>query len=176
VDDLTTTQGLVALAAGGLALVALVWIIVLTVKLRRLRAGQRTVLGDAERDLVAHAAALQEACVQLRDWVEETAARLEGRMAAAEDRIDGCVSYTSVVRYDAWGEASGHQSSSLALLDLHRSGVVVSSILHRDQARVYVKQVREGASELALSPEEQEAIETAMAGAAPARPAAQRTQ
>jgi hypothetical protein len=176
VDDLTTTQGIVALAAGGLALVALVWIVVLTVKLRRLRAGQRTVLGDAERDLVAHAAALQEAFVQLRDWVEETAARLEGRTAAAEDRIDGCVAYTSVVRYDAWGEASGHQSSSLALLDLHRSGVVVSSILHRDQARVYVKQVREGASELALSPEEQEAIETAMAGAAPARPAAQRTQ
>ena len=174
-DDLTTTQGIVALAAGGLALVALVWIIVLSVKLRRLRAGQRTVLGDAERDLVAHAAALQEAFVQLRDWVEETAARLEGRMAAAEDRIDSCVAYTSVVRYDAWGEASGHQSSSLALLDLHRSGVVVSSILHRDQARVYVKQVREGESELALSPEEQEAIETAMAEAAPARPAAQRT-
>jgi hypothetical protein len=176
VDDLTTTQGIVALAAAGLALVALVWIIVLTVKLRRLRAGQRTVLGDTERDLVAHAAALQEAFVQLRDWVEETAARLEGRTAAAEDRIDGCVAYTSVVRYDAWGEASGHQSSSLALLDLHRSGMVVSSILHRDQARVYVKQVREGESELALSPEEQEAIETAMAGAAPARPAAQRTQ
>jgi hypothetical protein len=130
------------------------------------------VLGDAERDLVAHAAALQEAFVQLRDWVEETAGRLEERMAGAEGRIDGCVAYSSLVRYDAWGEASGHQSSSLALLDLHRTGVVVSSILHRDQARVYVKQVREGESELELSPEEQEAIETAMA---PARPAPQRS-
>jgi hypothetical protein len=169
-DDLTTTQGIVALAAGGIALVALVWAIVLAVKLRRLRATQRTVLGGAEQDLVAHAASLQEAFVQLRDWVEETAARLEERTAAAERRIDGCVAYTSLVRYDAWGEASGHQSSSVALLDLHRTGVVVSSILHRDQARVYVKQVREGESELALSPEEQEAIETAMA-AAPARPA-----
>ena len=175
-DELTTTQGIVALAAGGLAFVALVWIIVLTVKLRRLRAAQRTVLGDAERDLVAHAAALQEAFVQLRDWVEEAAGRLEDRTAAAERRIDGCVAYTSLVRYDAWGEASGHQSSSLALLDLHRTGVVVSSILHRDQARVYVKQVREGESELALSPEELEAIEAAMAGAGPAQPAAQQAQ
>jgi ATP-dependent Clp protease adapter protein ClpS len=60
---------------------------------------------------------------------------------------------------------SGHQSSSLALLDSHKSGVVISSILHRDQARVYVKQVREGASELELSPEEQQAIEDAMAAA-----------
>jgi hypothetical protein len=53
----------------------------------------------------------------------------------------------------------------MALLDSRRTGVVVSSILHRDQARVYVKQVREGESELELSPEEHEAIEAAMAGA-----------
>ena len=72
------------------------------------------------------------------------------------------------IRYDAMGELSGQQSSTMALLDAHRTGVVVSSILHRDQARVYVKQVREGESELELSPEEHEAIEAAMAGA-PAR-------
>jgi hypothetical protein len=171
VDDLTTTQGIVALSAAALALVALGWAIVLAVKLRRLRAAQRTVLGDAERDLVAHSAALEEAFVQLRDWVEETGGRLEARMSAGEQRIDGCVAYTSLVRYDAWGEASGHQSSSVALLDRHRTGVVVSSILNRDQARVYVKQVRRGESDLALSPEEQEAIETAMAGTRPAEPA-----
>lgn len=166
-DELTTTTGIVALAAAALALVALVWAIVLAVKLRRLRAAQRTVLGDAERDLVAHSAALQEAFLQLRDWVEETGGRLEERMNSAEGRIDGCVAYTSLVRYDAWGEASGHQSSSLALLDRHRTGVVVSSILNRDQARVYIKQVRGGESDLALSPEEQEAIEAAMSGAQP---------
>ena len=158
----------------GLALVALIWAIVLTVKLRRLRAAQRTVLGDAEQDLVAHSAALQEAFVQLRDWIEETAGRLEERTVTAEARIDGCVAYTSLVRYDAWGEASGHQSSSVALLDLHRTGVVMSSILHRDQARVYVKAVREGESDLALSPEEQEAIENAMAGVQPELAAARK--
>lgn len=171
-DDLTTTQGIVALAAGGVAIVALLWAIVLAVKVRRLRAAQRTILGGAEADLVAHAAQIQEAFVQLRDWVEETAARLEDRMATAEHRIDGCVAYTSLVRYDAWGEMSGRQSSTMALLDARRTGVVVSSILHRDQARVYVKQVREGESELELSPEEQEAIEAAIAGTAGA--AAQR--
>ncbi|MET0511156.1 MAG: DUF4446 family protein [Thermoleophilaceae bacterium] len=164
-DDLTTTQGIVALAAAGLALAALVWAIVLAVKVRRLRAGQRTVLGQGEKDLIAHAASLQEAFVQLRDWVEETAVRLEERMGTAEGRLDGCVAYTSLVRYDAWGEMSGHQSSSMALLDSRRTGVVVSSILHRDQARVYVKQVHEGESELELSPEERQAIESAMAAA-----------
>jgi Protein of unknown function (DUF4446) len=163
VDDLTTTQGIVALAAAGVAVVALLWAIVLAVKLRRMRAAQRTVMGEGQADLVAHAAQIQEAFVQLRDWVEETAARLEERMATAEERIDGCVAHTSLVRYDAMGELSGQQSSSMALLDSHRTGVVVSSILHRDQARVYVKQVRDGESELELSPEEREAIDAAMA-------------
>jgi hypothetical protein len=165
VDDLTTTQGIVALAAAGVGLVALLWVIVLAVKLRRVRAAQKTVLGGGQADLVAHAAQIQEAFVQLRDWVEETATRLEERMAMAEERIDGCVAYTSLVRYDAMGEMSGQQSSTMALLDAGRTGVVVSSILHRDQARVYVKQVRKGESELELSPEELQAIEAAMAAA-----------
>jgi hypothetical protein len=164
VDDLTTTQGIVALAAAGVAAVAFVWVIVLAVKLRRLRAAQRAVLGPGEADLVSHAATIQEAFVQLRDWVEETAVRLEGRVATAEHRIDGCVAHTSLIRYDAWGEMSGQQSSTVALLDASKTGVVVSSILHRDQARVYVKQVHEGESELELSPEERQAIEAAMAG------------
>jgi hypothetical protein len=59
---------------------------------------------------------------------------------------------------------SGRQSSSLALLDSRRSGVVLSSILHRDQARIYVKRVNEGEPELELSPEEQEAVSVALAG------------
>jgi hypothetical protein len=164
VDDLTTTEGIVALAAAGLALVAFVWVIVLTVKMRRVRADQRTVLGNGQSDLVSHAASIQEAFVQLRDWVEESAEQLESRMAAAEHRIDGCVAHTALIRYDAWGEMSGQQSSTMALLDASSSGVVVSSIVNRDQARIYVKQVHEGESELELSPEEREAIEAAMAG------------
>ena len=49
------------------------------------------------------------------------------------------------MRYDAYGEMSGRQSTSIALLDATRSGIVLSSIHHRDQARLYAKQVRDGA-------------------------------
>ncbi|MDQ4048318.1 MAG: DUF4446 family protein [Actinomycetota bacterium] len=164
-DALTTTEGIAAMAAGAVALVALVMAMVLAVKVRRLRSAQRAVLGDGgQGDLVEHAARLERGFVELRDWVEDAAAGIETRMAAAEARIDGCLAYRSLVRYDAWGEMSGRQSSSVALLDAHRSGVVISSILHRDNARVYVKQIVAGESELELSPEEQEAIEAALAG------------
>jgi len=164
-DELTSTAGLVALGAGAIALIALALATVLAVKVRRLRAAQKSVMGDGdERDLVAHAARIEQAFVELRDWVEETSAGIETRMATAESRIDGAVSYRSVVRYDAYGEMSGHQSSSIALLDSRRSGVVLSSILHRENARVYVKAVVEGEPEVEPSPEEHEAIEAALAG------------
>ena len=152
-----------ALAGAAVGLIALVLAIVLAFKLRRLRAAQRRVLGEAgELDLIEHAARLEQGFVALRDWVEETAQGIETRMASAEDRIDGCVTYRSLIRYDAYGEMSGRQSSSIALLDSHRSGVVMSSILHRENARVYVKQLHEGNSELELSPEEQEAVAAAL--------------
>ena len=168
--DLTSTQGIVALAAAGTAGVGLIFSLVLAVKLRRLRRAQRMVLGNAgERDLVDQAARLEMGFADLREWVEETLERTAMRMETVEQRLDGCVTYRALVRYDAYNELSGHQSSSLALLDSHRSGVVLSSIVHRDQARLYVKQIIHGEAEIELSPEEREAVESALA---PARQAA----
>ena len=163
--DLTDPAGLAALGAGALALVALVLALVLAVRVRRLRSAQQVVLGAGGRDdLVAHAAALSGAFGQLHDRVEEIAARMETRMAEAEHRIDGAIAYRALVRYDAYGELSGHQSTSLALLDAERNGVVLSSIAHRDTARLYCKQVLDGRGEHLLSPEEDEAIRRALAG------------
>jgi hypothetical protein len=165
VQDLTDPAGLAALGAGALALCALVTTIVLSVRVRRLRAAHQVVLGSHGRDdLVAHAAGLQEAFGALHDRVEEVAERLEERMRGAEERLDGAIAYRALVRYDAYGELSGHQSTSLALLDAERNGVVLSSIAHRDTARLYCKQVLDGRGEHQLSPEEDEAIRRALAG------------
>ena len=167
-DELTSTQGFVALGAAALALLALLFAAVLAFKLRRVRVAQRAVLGDGKRDLVSHAEELQTAFTQLRDWVEESIEHFERRMSEVEGRVDGCIAYSALVRYDAYNELSGHQSSSLALLDARKSGVVLSSIVHRDQARLYVKRLHHGEAELALSPEEQEAVDEALRPATPA--------
>jgi hypothetical protein len=165
VDDLTQPAGIAALAAGAVALIALVMAITLTVRMRRLRAEQRVVLGPSGHDdLVAHASSLQEAFQALHGRVEEVAERLEARMGEAEQRIDGAIAYRALVRYDAYGELSGHQSTTIALLDAQHSGVVLSSIANRETARLYCKAVRDGAGELELSPEETEAVRLALAG------------
>src|SRR3954466_4049837 len=162
-DELTTTQGIVALAAAGVGALALILALVIAFKLRRLRSAQKAVLGGGEqRDLVVHAQQLEKGFTDMRDWVEESIEHFERRMQSTESRLDGCVAYRSLVRYDAYNELSGQQSSSLALLDARQSGVVVSSILHRDQARLYVKQLHDGESEIELSPEEREAVDTAL--------------
>jgi Protein of unknown function (DUF4446) len=170
VDELTTTTGIVAVAAGAVALIALLWLIVLARRVSKLRAAQRVVFGERDaRDLVTHAAELDRDFRSLHSYVEDLATGLQSRLTTVEQRLDGAITYRGLIRYDAYNEMSGRQSTSIALLDARGSGVVVSSIHHRDQARLYAKQVVEGRGQLELSPEEQEAIRVALAGEVPDR-------
>jgi hypothetical protein len=164
VHDLTSTAGIVALAAVVVAVIALGLALVLAAQLRGVRSAQRVVLAGRQQDLVSHAAGLQTGFEGLSRHVQDTAGRLEQRMGLVERRLDGAVAYRSLVRYDAYGEMSGRQSTSIALLDATRSGIVLSSIHHRDQARLYAKQVSHGEGEIELSPEEQEAVRLALEG------------
>ena len=166
-DGLTDAAGIAALVAGGLALIALVVLGALWRRVSALRRDQRTVLGDDERDLVRHAAEIERQFAALHEWVIDVVTRVESRLETDEQRLDGVLAHRSVVHYDAYNELSGRQSTSIALLDAHRSGVVLSSIHHREQARLYVKQVQEGVSVVPLSPEEQEAVRAALAGEVP---------
>ena len=160
--QISTTE-LIAIAAAAVAVIALGAAVALAIALRRLRRAQRLVLGDhGERDLVAHAVDLHEAFGALREYLEDVGQRLDGRLSTAERRLDGAVTHRALVRYDAYNEMSGHQSLSIALLDANRSGIVLSSIHHRDSARLYAKQVIAGAPEQLLSPEEEEALRLAL--------------
>ncbi|MCW3014396.1 MAG: hypothetical protein JWO02_1488 [Solirubrobacterales bacterium] len=168
-DDLTSTTGALGLAAVVVALAALTVGIVALVRLRRLRADQQLVLGDTgSADVVAHAAGLSREFRALHAYVEDMATHLTGRLDTVETRLDGAIAHTSLVRYDAYNEMSGRQSTTLALLDDRRNGIVISTIHHRDTARMYVKRVVDGAGELQLSPEEDEAIRLALSTELPA--------
>jgi hypothetical protein len=168
VEELSSTASLIALGAAAVALLAVVWCAVLQRRLARLRAAQRVVLGEqGATDLVGHAAGLEQSFRALHDYVHDVAERLDGRLGTAEERLDGAVSHRGLVRYDAYNEMSGRQSLSIALLDAHGSGVVLSSIHHREQARLYAKFVREGRGDLELSPEEEQAVQAALTGESP---------
>lgn len=158
-----STAGIIAIAAGAVALVALGLTLRLAFVLRRLRTAQRAVLGtQGEQDLVAYATGLAEAFDSLQAFVDRTGGVLGERLDTAERRLDASIAHTGLVRYDALNEMSGRQSTSIALLDASRTGIVLTSIHHRDQARLYAKLVRDGQGELELSPEESDAIRQAL--------------
>jgi hypothetical protein len=156
---LESAAGWIALGAAVAAGVALLLAAAFYIKLRRFRRAQSVVLGEGKDDLVNFAVSLQARIDDLHRVVDEIATGI----SRVDKRVDGCLSHTSIVRYDAYEDAGGHQSASLAFLDAARSGVVVSAIQGRDYARIYVKELDRGRPSLALSPEEQEAVDRAMA-------------
>jgi Protein of unknown function (DUF4446) len=153
-----TTSLLVAIAACVAAGLALVVALVLWLRVSRLKAAQSVLLGSDTGDLLDFAVALQSRIDDVHRAVDEVAAGL----SRVDRRVDGSVTNTAVVRYDAYEGTGGQQSASVALLDATRTGTVLTAIQGRDYARIYVKDLDRGRSSVALSPEEQEAVDRAM--------------
>jgi hypothetical protein len=158
-SDLSDAAPWIAIGAAAAAVAALGLSLAFYLKLRSVRKAQLVLLGTGKDDLVNFAVSLQTRIDDLHRAVDEVAAGL----SRIDRRVDGCLSHIALVRYNAYEDAGGHQSASLAFLDGARSGVVMSAIQGRDYARVYVKELERGKASLALSPEEAEAVERAMA-------------
>jgi hypothetical protein len=105
-----------------IAIIVSAWLYML---MRRVRQDQKVVLGDDKaRDLVAHARATQERVDQLVAYIDG----LEEQIQFTGKRLDDCLTFRSVTRYDAYRDLSGMQSTSVALIDTRFSGMVISSI------------------------------------------------
>lgn len=153
-----SVAGWIAIGAGAAAGAALGLAFGHLLSLRRLRAAQLVLLGEGKADLVDFAVSLQGRVDELNRAIDEIASGL----ARVDRRVDGTVSNTGIVRYDAYENTGGHQSASIALLDASRTGVILSAIQGRDYARIYVKELDRGHASIALSPEEQDAVDRAM--------------
>jgi hypothetical protein len=148
----------VAIAASAVAGLTFVLAVSLWRRVSRLQSAQSVVLASGHKDLLDFAVSLQARIDDLHRAVDEVAAGL----SRVDRRVDGSVTNTAVVRYDAYEGTGGQQSASMALLDSTRTGTVVTAIQGRDYARIYVKDLDRGRSSVALSPEEQQAVERAM--------------
>jgi hypothetical protein len=154
-----SVAGWIAIGAAAVAVVALGLALAAFRSLSRVREGQRALLGDGRSDLVDFAVSLQGRVDELHREVDGVRASL----ASTDRRMDESVAKTAIVRYDAYADSGGHQSASVALLDSSRTGIVLSAIQGRDYARIYIKELDRGHASVALSPEEQEAVDRAMA-------------
>jgi hypothetical protein len=154
-----TVELALAVAACAAAAIAFAVGIVVWRRAARIEAAQSVVLGTGRGDLLDFAVSLQARIDDLHRAVNEVATGL----SRVDRRVDGSLTNTAVVRYDAYEGTGGQQSASVALLDATRTGTVFTAIQGRDYARIYVKDLDRGRSSVALSPEEQEAVDRAMA-------------
>ena len=83
---------------------------------------------------------------------------LRHEVAALRAEAASALKHLAVVRYDAFGDTGGHLSWSLALLDDHGNGTVLTSIHGRNEGRTYAKSISSWTCEQPLSPEEEEAV------------------
>ena len=143
----------VAIAAGaGLALVYR--------RLQRYQRNQHVIMGSRGTvDIVEHVTSLDEKLNNIRMVVEDL------NLAAREHevRIDNCLSRVGIVRFDAYHDLGGRQSTAVAFLNALEDGVIITTVVSRDFARMYVKLVKEGTGDIPLAPEEVEALNQARA-------------
>jgi hypothetical protein len=150
---------LVAAVACALAALLGLATIYLIVQLRRMRRGQRLLLGADQHDLVEYAVGL----LARVEHVESRADHVEQGLQQLTGRLDSVLQRWALLRYDALEGTGGRQSVSLALLDAGANGLILTAIQDREYARIYIKQVTAGESDLELSPEETRALEQATA-------------
>ncbi|MFZ5365956.1 MAG: DUF4446 family protein [Patescibacteria group bacterium] len=94
-----------------------------------------------------------------------TEKRIDGIIKRADEiEKDGRfhVQKTGLVRFNPFSDTGGSQSFTLAVLDGHDNGIIISSLHSRDQTRIYAKPVKNGKPVgYEFSKEEKEAIEKA---------------
>jgi Protein of unknown function (DUF4446) len=155
---LSQVTPVVAIIAAGLAVLALAFLYITARRLRRLQKAQRVVLGSrGDVDVVAYVAALEEKVSNLRLAVED----LSVEASDHEVRIDGCLSRVGMVRFDAYHDLGGRQSTSVAFMDAADNGIVITTVVSRDFSRMYVKTIKDGQPDITLAPEETEAVDQA---------------
>ena len=74
----------------------------------------------------------------------------------------GALQYIGLRRYDAFGDVTGQQSFSLALLDGRDNGAIITALFGRTTSRCYGKMILGGRPEQPLTEEEQQALMAAL--------------
>lgn len=155
----------VAVAPGA---IALVWTIVLWIRLRRVRADQRILLPDGtSAGIVDRQAALARSLDRLGDRIDDLRAEVARLTEHTNTGLRGALRFQGIVRYDAYQDMGGQQSWSMAILNAQGEGAIITSLHARDHARVYLKEIVAGGSAQRLSPEEERALAAARNDPAP---------
>jgi len=89
---------------------------------------------------------------------------LEDHINTLETKLSFALQKIGFVRYDAFGDMGSELSFSIALLDNYNNGFVITSIYGRERAVSFSKPIKNGKTNIPISPEEMIAIDRALKG------------
>ncbi len=93
--------------------------------------------------------------------IEAVVADNREKMLEMSGLLAASIRGVGVVRFNAFQNTGSDLSFSVALLDSHSNGVVISTIYGREESRTYAKPLSGGKSSYQLGAEEQESIRRA---------------
>lgn len=152
-----TNQVLLLMSALHL-LIIFVWIIN-TVKLKKMIKKYNGFLRGTEKNN------LEEILMDHLGKVEQTQEVLKRQgeeLLRLEKGAANCIQKVYTKRYNAFDNTGSDLSYSMALLDAHNSGFVLTGIYGRDYAASYAKPIERGSAKQVLSKEENEALNGAI--------------
>lgn len=120
---------------------------------RTIRLVRKAGVHEATRMMERH----EEVLAKIQAQVTEMGRELE----EVQRKLDRCFQRMGFIRYDAFQEMGGQLSFSLALLNGHQDGIILSVLNGREDSRVYAKPITGGRSSFPLSGEERAALERA---------------
>ena len=162
--------GLAALLLAGLALVASLVTLALSLRLnRQVAALDRRLSGLTRGSDGRSLEGVLEAHLERIYNVVRDVETVQARTNALDARTRHAVQRVGFVRFNPFPDTGSDQSFALALLDGEEDGLVLSSLHSRQATRVYAKPINGGRSDAPLSAEEAEALRIARSNASDKR-------
>ncbi len=142
------------------AAVLLLWVLILQIRLGSLNRRYRAAMRGAEgTDMESLLTALNRTIMEHQQRLKT----LEQRSDSTEKTVAAHAGNVGIVRFNPFNDTGGDQSFSIAWVDTHANGVVLSSLHNRTGTRVYAKRINQGDSTHNLTEEERQAIKSATA-------------
>ncbi|MCR5453352.1 MAG: DUF4446 family protein [Lachnospiraceae bacterium] len=146
----------------GLAAVAIILLILLIVALSKIgNLNKKYELFMKGKD----GASLEDTLINRINQVEDLNTRteeIERQLAILNIKMKHSVQKVGILKYDALDEMGGKLSYALALLDERNNGCIINNVHSRTGSYNYIKEIIDGNSVVALSPEEDEALNIAL--------------
>ena len=154
-DFMTSYSDIVIIGLIAIVLIQFIMFITLLVKNSKLQNRYRKVMRGVNNKN------LETLIIDYLDKVESSKASMDGvveRFNELDNRIERCIQKTAIMRYQAFDDVGADLSYSIALLDDHNDGVIITGIYGRNESTSYAKPIDNGISRYDLSEEEEDVL------------------